>query len=379
MPRKYVSRGLLTSRPQGGGTKKSGLSPTIGRPPVCMRMIQYRGCDVLSKPTPSVSVVPGFTTFQTDGKDIVSLLISPNGQYLGALYRVVKTDYFRLFNTDGTLLIDEINASIVSVNDDTIIYNQNGFINIYNLATQQTTTLEFMFTGDYAWYKTIIKTEYEVVEATEYNVIINGVNVDAVDPLFTTTILSDSNSPPQKFTYRNYLCIINSLGNFSYSCLVYDTLTNTSTTVPINIVFPFSVFDGFSEVGGELFGLNGSLSFVSVYVGEEFMLNATWTFNDNVRVPYNFIYKQNNIQVEIPLLNSPVVFFPDGTRWCGLRTINSVKAPVLYTINGVLIRDTFQSVPYDMNSLCVSEDGLTLYGSAGLQPIVVWNVDGTRS
>jgi hypothetical protein len=89
MPRKHVSRGLLTSRPQGGGTKKSGLSPTIGRPPVCMRMIQYLGCDVLSKPTPSVSVVPGFTTFQTDGKDIVSLLISPNGQYLGAVYRVV--------------------------------------------------------------------------------------------------------------------------------------------------------------------------------------------------------------------------------------------------------------------------------------------------
>lgn len=144
---------------------------------------------------------------------------------------------------------------------------------------------------------------------------------------------------------------------------MYDTLTNTSTTVPINIVPPYGL---------------GSVGVLSVYVGEEFMLHATWNFNDNVRTPYNFIYKQNDIQIEIHLMNSPVVFFPDGTRWCGIRTINSVRSPVLYTTEGVLIRDTFQSVPYDVSSLCVSDDELTIYASAGLQHIVVWNVDGTR-
>lgn len=89
----------------------------------------------------------------------------------------MKTNYFRLFNTDGTLLLDEINASIVSVNDD-IIYNQNGFINKYNLATQQTTTLEFIFTGEYAWYKKIINTEYSLGGETQYTITIEGINID---------------------------------------------------------------------------------------------------------------------------------------------------------------------------------------------------------
>ena len=58
MTRSRASKGILASQPQGGGSKKSGLAPTIGKHSFCMRLIQRRGLDYIDTKPSSTLILP---------------------------------------------------------------------------------------------------------------------------------------------------------------------------------------------------------------------------------------------------------------------------------------------------------------------------------